>query len=313
MEAFIFQEAEPGGTETFGFEPSLFHDPSHLDLQRSEGWKWYFVLHPRHKMIVASLYLHIGEEVASSAIRSPFGTVECSDDLPPEILYQFLTFVETRVRATGIRKITIKNPPLHYAPEKDALLQTYLFNLGYTVIHAEVGAIRFVHEDFEKGLNRLERRKLKKSGAANLSYKLLPSDKLEEVYSFILGCRKRKGHLLSITLADLTRTILRFPDRYVLSGVFLSEEMAAASVAVRVHSNILYNFYADHAEAYDALSPVVFLVKGLSDYCLENKISMLDLGTSAENNQPNFGLLNFKMRLGGNPSPKLTFEKNLVL
>ena len=312
MEDFIFHEAEPEETKAFDFEPSLFHHPSHLDLQRTQGWKWFYVLHTKHGRIVASLNLHIDGAVASSSIRSPFGTVECSNDIPAEILYQFLGFVETRIRLLGIRKIIIKNPPIDYALERGALLETFLFNLGYTVTDAEVGAVRFTNNDFAKGLNRLESRKLKKSGHASLSYHLLSNDKLEEVYSFILACRQRKGYSLSMTLEDLARTMSRFPDRYVLSGVSLTEELVAASVAVRVTTNILYNFYADHAEAYDHLSPVVFLVKGLYAYCQQHKISMLDLGTSAVHGQPNFGLLNFKMRLGGKPSPKLTFEKNLT-
>lgn len=312
MEDFIFHEAAPGETKTFDFEPSLFHHPSHLDLQHFQGWRWYFVLHPRHKRIVASLYLHIDGEVARSSIRSPFGTVECSDDIQSEILYRFLAFVETRVRLLGVRKIIIKNPPLHYALEKGALLQTFFFNLGYTVINAEVGAIRLTNDNFETGLNRLEKRKLKKSHRAKLSCHFLSNDKLEAVYSFILGCRQRKGHQLSITIEDLRRTMSRFPKRYILFGVFLEKEMVAASVAVCITSNILYIFYADHAEAYDHLSPVVLLVKGLYDYCQQQKMTMLDLGTSAVKGHPNFGLLNFKMRLGGQPSPKLTFEKILM-
>ena len=54
------------------------------------------------------------------------------------------------------------------------------------------------------------------------------------------------------------------------------------------------------------------VTKALYEYCQEHNISLLDFGTSAVNNQPNFGLLNFKMRLGGIPSAKLTFQKMLA-
>jgi len=312
LEAFTFHESDPGETKTFDFESSLFHHPAHLSLQRAEGWKWYYTLHTKRANIVASLYLNINGEVANSAVRSPFGTVECAAAIPAEILYRFLVFVETRLRKIGVRKIIVKNPPLHYAMKSGALLQTFLFNQGYTVTDATVGTIRYTHDDFSSGLNRLEQRKLKKSGNEKLHCDFLSHDNLEDVYFFIHKCRQEKEYPLSMTLADLQQTITRFPDRYALLGVYLNEEMVAASLSVRVTSSILYNFYADHAAVYDHLSPTVLLVKGLYEYCQQNAIDLLDLGTSAVNGQPNFGLLNFKMRLGGRPSPKLTFEKHLT-
>lgn len=145
MEDFIFIAADAGDTKTFDFEPSLFHHPSHLSVQRAQDWRWYCVLHPKHKKVIASLYLNISGDVGSS-IKS---------------------------------------------------------------------------------------------------------------------------------------------------------------------SEILYNFYADHSEAYDHLSPVVLLVKALYEYCQQQGMSLLDYGTSAVDGQLNFGLLNFKLRLRGKPSPKLTFEKIL--
>ena len=249
MEDFIFTEAEPGETKPFDFEPSLFHTPLHINLQRSQGWKWYYVLHPKHRRIVASLYLQIDNGIASSSIRSPFGTIEHSDHLPTEVLYRFLIFVEARLRVLGVQKIVIKNPPLHYALEKGALLQTFLVNLGYTIVDAKVGAVRFTNNDFVTELNRLEKRKLKKSTDTNLSYRLLSNEKLPEVYSFIQTCRQRKGYSLSMTFEDLQHTMSFFPDRYLLFGVFLQDEIVAASVSIRVTSDILYNFYADHSKA----------------------------------------------------------------
>lgn len=311
MEDFIFIAAEAGDTKTFDFEPSLFHHPSHLSIQRAQDWRWYCVLHPKHKRVVASLYLNIDGDVASSSIKSPFGTIESSDHLPPDVLYNLLGFAEDSVRHLGVRKIIIKNPPLHYDLIKGSLLQVFFFNLGYTVINAEVGTVRTTNNDFTGELNRLERRKLNQSDNSNLSCKLLSNERKREVYSFISTCRQRKGYALSMTFEDLQQVMVQFPDRYLLIGVFLGEEMIAASVAVRITSEILYNFYADHAEAYDHLSPVVLLVKGLYEYCQQHGMSLLDYGTSAVDGQPNFGLLNFKLRLGGKPSPKLTFEKIL--
>ena len=115
-----------------------------------------------------------------------------------------------------------------------------------------------------------------------------------------------------MTLAALREVVYHFPQQYVLFGVYQEETLVAASIAIHVNSRILYNFYADHDMAYDHLSPVVLLTEGLVRYAQEQKADWLDLGTSALENKPNFGLLDFKMRLGGKPTAKLTFEKVLT-
>lgn len=295
----------------FDFEPTLFHHPSHLHLQIQGGWKWYYVIHPANKKIVASLYLHIKEHLAQSCVRSPFGTIEHSPNIPPEILFRFLDFIHTSLRKLTVNKIVIKTPPLHYG-EGGSLLQTFLFNYGYHVIDAEVGSIGYTNREFIHGLNQLEKRKLKKSEKAALHFNFISHNKFEEVYSFIAECRERKGYLLSMTLEELSQTIKQFKDRFLLASVFHGGELAAASICVRVSSKILYVFYVAHSAAYDHLSPVVLLVKGLFNYCQESKIELLDFGTSAVNGQPNFGLLNFKLGLGAVPSSKLTYEKILT-
>ncbi|HMG91078.1 MAG TPA: hypothetical protein VK589_13525, partial [Chryseolinea sp.] len=59
-------------------------------------------------------------------------------------------------------------------------------------------------------------------------------------------------------------------------------------------------------------NPTVFLIRSLYQYCFENGIALFDLGTSSLDGIPNFGLLNFKIRLGATPTTKFTFQKDLT-
>ena len=311
MKDFTFHEADIKEKKAFEFEPSFFHNPDFLFSKLSTGWKWYYALRVRSKKVALSFYVHIGSGLAQSSVQSPFGTVECAQDILPEVIFNFLEFIESQLRSAGVTRVAIKNQPLHYDERKNSLLETFLFNLGYKVVHAEVGALRLVATAFNEGLNRLENRQLKKCVASELTIHFHPSEELEEVYSFIFHCRQLKGYALSMALDQLKRDVQVFPERYVLVTVQKDNTIVGGSIAVRVSSDILYNFYADHHPDFDAISPVVLVVKGLYEYCLEHKIRMLDMGTSAINGKPNFGLLNLKMRLGAMPSPKLTFEKLL--
>ena len=310
MEKYSFHEGSfPSGCIT-GFESTLYHHPSHLILQAKEGWHSFFAVNIKNKKIEASLHFHVEEGIARSPRKSPFGSVEFSEELPTIVLFQFLEYVLAKLQALSLSRIIIKNPPQHYNPRKTALLQTFLFNLGFRVVDAEVGAVLPVcSEKFEDRIDNWEFRKLRQAQESGAMFRALGLDQLDQVYDFIFDCRKQKGYSLSMTLDELRETVRVFPDRFMLNGVFHQEKMVAASIAIRISSDVLYNFYSAHNVSYDYLSPVVLLIDGLYQLCQSQKIALLDLGTSAFQGKPNFGLLDFKLRLGAEPTPKLTFEK----
>ncbi len=309
---FIFAEAAPGSPAVFDFEPSLFHLVRHLELQSPAGWLWYYALDEKHNRIPASLYLNVSNnDTASSVVRSPFGTIECSDDLPPEALYKFLQFVEAACKKRNLVSITLQDAPAAYAPRRSALLWTFLINLGYAATRAEVSACIKVGDKYEDGIHENEEQVLNKSRLAGLSYGTVPAEQLDRVYGFIAACHQLKGYALSMNYEDLRRTVSVFPERFILSCVFDNKQIVSASVAIRINKSILYNFYMDHDAGYNKLSPPLLLMEGMYRYCRDNGIELLDLGTSALGGQPNFGLLAFKLRAGAFPSPKLRFEKTL--
>jgi hypothetical protein len=87
--------------------------------------------------------------------------------------------------------------------------------------------------------------------------------------------------------------------------------MCAAAVSILVNRDIVYNFLVNHNSEFNNLSPAVLLMEGIYDHCQEHDIGLLDLGTSALGGQPNFPLLDFKLRLGAVPVSKMSFYKNL--
>ena len=49
------------------------------------------------------------------------------------------------------------------------------------------------------------------------------------------------------------------------------DELVAANISIRVNEKVLYNFYHDHHQSYNLLSPVVFLNEGLYQFCQQQK------------------------------------------
>jgi len=306
---FIFHNGPLPADIRLDFDESLFNTAPYRLLQSPSGWHSFFVIHAKEKKAVAGIHFYVEGNVAQSPSRAPFGSVDCVDDLPSQVLFEFLRFIDDGIKKTGVHQVTIKHSPAAYAPRREALLQTFLLNLGYRVAHAETGAIIPVAGKFEDHLDAWEKRKLKQAQAAALHGRPLTPDHVETIFHFILASRKQKGYPLSMTLEAIRRVVERFPERYLLFGVYQDDRLIAASISIRVNDRVLYNFYSAHDSAYDHLSPVVFLVEGLYSYGMAHHLALLDLGTSAVEGKPNFGLLDFKMRLGGLPTPKLTFEK----
>lgn len=152
---------------------------------------------------------------------------------------------------------------------------------------------------------------MRQAREAGLQLKKIDLSNLTDVYLFIFGCQKQRGYSLSMTLSALNRTVEHFSDRFVIFGIYEGEKLIAASIAIHVKRNVLYNFYCTHLMEYNHLSPVVMLLEGLYSYGRNHYVRMLDLGTSAVNGKPNFGLLDFKLRMGAQPTMKLTFEKTI--
>ena len=244
-------------------------------------------------------------------VRAPFGSFLFSEKLSPQGLYDFIGYCEQQLRGKGVKQILITEPPLFYRT-KGELLQSILFNLGYQIKRAEVSSgVRVNEIPFEKKIEVWEKRKLKQSKTKGSTFQHLPFSSLELIYEFILRCREQKSQSLSMTLNEVEKTANAFKKEFLFFGVYFGNELAAASIAIKVNPSILYNFYSAHLKKFDSLSPVVMLINGMYGYCQSHDIHLLDLGTSSTEGQPNFSLLDFKLRLGTEPSMKLTFEKKL--
>ena len=114
-----------------------------------------------------------------------------------------------------------------------------------------------------------------------------------------------------MTLKDIEATFERFPDEYLLFGVFDKNKMVATSVSIKVNSKILYCFYIGDALTYRAYSPVTKLVDGIYRYCQVHYFKLLDLGLSSDKGVLNQGLYAFKKTFGTFDSHKLTYLKQL--
>lgn len=311
MAQYIFTEGDIDSPLAYSYTPSLFNLPQHLRLQSEKGWRSFYILEEKTNSIAGAVHFFVNEHVATTPLKAPFGGIEYAESVPDETVFDFIQFAQEKLSGSGIHKIIIKCPPEIYSPALNTT-NVFLVNSGFAVSGADLSSVIHVNAPALKDqLHRSESKRFNKAINAGLTFKQLPISQLENVYEFIHTCRTQKQFALSMSLEQLAKTVSKFSDRFVLFGVFEGSTFAAASIAIRVTENVLYEFYHDHHEDYDHLSPVVMLVSGIYDYCMNNGIGLFDLGTSSVDNQPNFSLLRFKSLLGAKASSKFTFEKSL--
>ncbi len=312
MNDYHFTDQVPSADYREDFQASIFHNKRHLILQDENGWRSFYIINQKHKTSVGVVHVHVKNQVAVSPLKSSFGSFAWNATLPAEIVFRFIGFVENSLKASGVTHITYTNPPTAYQSNQLQLLEVLLNNAGYHIHTAEVGSvIPITGEPLETKMDEWELRKLKQAREAEFVFTSATVNPVDEIFQFILNIRKEKGYTLSMSQVMMERTVETFPNEFIFFEVMKGYERAAASISIRVTDDILYNFYSAHHSRFDAWSPVVMLVDGMYSWCQQNAITMLDLGTSAVNGQPNFSLLDFKFRLGAHPTSKFTFTKDL--
>jgi hypothetical protein len=310
IDRYSFQEGIPEGFK-FDFDSGIFHNPKHLQLQSITGWHTYVILNNEEESVVALLHVHIEKENARSPLRSPFGSILFSKTITSDILTKFVTFVELKLKERGVKKLTLKNPPEIYLPEEGERLRKVLTEFGYESNTETSAVIPVLERKFESTLHYSARKKVRKCEEAGFAFNQLTLPDLPVVYQFLKTSREEKKYSLSMSLEEITRAASVFPDAFFLTSVTDKNQLVAANISIQVNSRVLYNFYHDHLALYDAFSPLVFLNKGLYQICQQRKLELLDLGTSQIDGGLNESLHNFKLKLGAQPSNKLTFVKNL--
>ena len=238
-----------------------------------------------------------------------FGSVECIESLPDELLSGFLDALEKAV--AGLTGLRLVHYPRVYAPKQTDRLLVELLKRGFVVVDEQINFhLTIADKPFHDGLHNSARRRLDKARRAGLVARFWPSPDINRVITFLETSRSAQGYALSMPADRLRHWLITAPDDYPVFAVFDHDVIAALTVAVRMRTDILYNFLpADNAD-YRPFSPTILLTGCLYDYCQTHQIRLLDLGICVdENRQSKPDLMRFKRNLGAEESVKVTLEK----
>jgi len=306
----LLQEYQGKAYKTL-FEPFLYSQDQFLVHQSGDKPVIFLIL--EGETCFGRIFFFLNGNEAKSPGKAPFGSWEMAPDLPLDVLAQATTEINRILKERGIERITITCPPGVYSYDNNLSLSSALTGNGFQLMNWEINHHLDFKRDFISQLHPMERRKLKKGLDCSFEFRERSQGDLELVYDFIQICREERDQGLSLKLDDLLKLLDDFPHNYKLFSVEEKGELAAASISVVVNKNILYNFYPAAASKFKSFSPLVFLSGELVKYGLASGFKVIDLGTSMIDNKPNFSLIRFKERIGGDPYPKVHFQSAVEL
>lgn len=244
-----------------------------------------------------------------SPAKAPFGSCEIYKKVSTVALRDFFVYVEDELRKKKIKSIVIRHyPELYDEKRSEELHEVLVTEMKFTVLTESSSVLLVNPAPFAGKVKASERQKLIKS-ERQFSFAQKSDTDLKKIYSFIETCRKERNQTLSMTLAEIKKTVSLFPDKFLFFQVGSDSELAAAAIAIRVSEDVLYTFYYAHAKKFDKVSPVVYLLAGIYEYAQKQEIKLLDLGTSMLNGKVNRSLLHFKESIGAVTNRKFTFNK----
>lgn len=300
------------GFQDFGFDAFLFVEAAHLKTQSEDKLLTFQLRDLKSNKIVAHLPVFINQNrQIQSPGRAPFGGPQFAQELPATVIAEFVSRVRDYLLQTeNASEIKLKSCPLAFAPATNALLTNALLRIGFQVELSEISHhIPVAEVPLENRLHASARRRLHKCQRNGFTFQQEEAELLPEIFWFIEQCRAEKKYPLSLNLPETTSLFNQFPDSFLIFTVRTStQELAAATIAVRINAEILYNFYPASPQKFNTFSPTILLTEGLYQVCQQQGFQILDLGTSMLGQKPNFPLIAFKKHLGGEAGLKLTFS-----
>lgn len=288
------------------YEENFYHTSEYISSQPTTPQFSFCLCGSEQCQLLGKIhfYKQQGLQVISQ-LYAPFGSFD-GKNLPKEIAGYFLESVMKLLAEKGIRGISVIHPSPCYGTGQ--IWEKLFTDAGFSAqpsvnYHLEIDKYPLMNK-----LHNMEKRKLSKG--RHFEFSIQPIEALYDVYCFIESCRKERAQSLSLSFERMLKVVNNSPNNFLLCTVHAGNQLAAASVIIRVNSSCWYQFYPAHSKRFNKESPMVFLLSELYNFAQYRKVQILDLGTSELNGLPLQGLLKFKSRMGAVKTYKTLYRKS---
>ncbi|EAZ79101.1 hypothetical protein [Algoriphagus machipongonensis] len=249
------------------------------------------------------------DQIAKSLPLAPFGGFFISDKLSSESLEEFLNHVEFYLKEKGIKKIELTQAPKPYEINHDLiayLLFKNKFEQEQVLSHQFFIGKKKIKKFLKKENSRYQSR-AKDAGVIVSNCSINNFNFLQDIRAW----NQQRGYHVNLDENRIIQQVSEYPDRYFLISLMQGEVAIGHSLAVKLFPETIYYFLS-------AINPRVqvkyggeLMLYNLFKLASEEKVEIIDLGSSDLEVSPNHDLIFFKSRFSNDISNKITWVKNL--
>ncbi len=244
--------------------------------------------------------------VATSHPQSPFGGLWLDESIPSTVLVDFIQFLKKSIKSLGVSKITLTQAPAAYGSQT-ALFEYLLFKEGFKLSkilnHQILHGKKKIKKRFESLFSK--HHKKAKENRFNVTVGNIQSFTfLHEIATWKIN----RGHLQEMDEGRLIQQVSTFPERYFVISILHEGIAVAHALAVKLTSNSLYYFYSAINPKNQLRLTGQLMMTYLLKLAVEQKVELLDLGSSEVEDQPNHTLIYFKHKYAESWCNKHTWE-----
>lgn len=239
-----------------------------------------------------------------SPFSAPFGGFEAvRTDVQIQYIENAIELLKSYVTENNGAHIQLTLPPLFYDQSVIAKTINSLYRLGFSlntvdVNHAiELASWKSKMIKRQSNFEGMSFQRCSNVGEKNMAYEIIREN------------RKHRGYPLRMTKDQVMETVKLLDADFFMASTPDGLHVASALV-YHLSKNIVQVIYWGNLPDFDHFRPMNFLALNLISYYKNLNVSMIDIGPSSENSIPNYGLCDFKERIGCCVHPKFSFIWN---
>ena len=296
---------------------TIFHTRKFLSYHPKNRFSDYSLIFQKKEKIIgvlpAAIIVKYGKNILVSHPGASLGSCVVPEDLSFSDALEIVEILSRCCLEYFFDKIIITQPPLIYSRRISQYMDFSFRKAGYHYLRREVSSILFLENSVKENLvkfkstHRTAVRKAEKSGVI-----IKQTDEYENFYK-ILEKNLSIRHNVSPTHSLLELLYLKelFPDRIILFGAYLKNEMIAGGINFVVNGRIVLAFYVSHKKQYQELRPINLLFYKIFEWAIQQQFKAFDFGIFTVNEIPNMGLARFKDNFGSRGVFRDTIELNI--
>ena len=296
---------------------TIFHTRKFLSYHPENRFSDYSLIFQKKEKIIgvlpAAIIVKYGKNILVSHPGASVGSCVVPEELSFSDALEIVEILSRYCLEYFFDKIIITQPPLIYSRRISQYMDFSFRKAGYHYLRREVSSILFLERSVKENLvkfkstHRTAIRKAEKSGVI-----IKQTDEYENFYK-ILEKNLSIRHNVSPTHSLLELLYLKklFPDRIILFGAYLKNEMIAGVINFVINGRIVLAFYVSHKKQYQELRPINLLFYKIFEWAIQQQFKAFDFGIFTVNEIPNMGLARFKENFGASGVFRDTIELNI--